>query len=105
MPIYQKTKTNFTQWMDNTNCRPTLPVDHIFTWGPSEGTETGQISEKNDCLGMLVYVTYVNSSQPCTKKKLTAQLRIINGQHCHTLQSLNTVLILLPKGKIWLIAL
>ena len=30
------TDTNFMQWTDNTNCRPTLPVIHKFTGGPSE---------------------------------------------------------------------
>jgi hypothetical protein len=29
------TGTNFTQWTDNTNCQPTVPVLHRFTGGPS----------------------------------------------------------------------
>jgi hypothetical protein len=27
--------THFTQWTDDTNCRPTVPVVHSFTGGPS----------------------------------------------------------------------
>jgi len=30
------TDTNFTQWTDNTNCRPTVPVVYQFTGGASE---------------------------------------------------------------------
>ena len=29
------TDTNFTQWTDNTNCQPTVPVVHKFTGGSS----------------------------------------------------------------------
>jgi hypothetical protein len=28
--------TNFTQWTDNTNCQPTVPIVHKFTGGASE---------------------------------------------------------------------
>jgi hypothetical protein len=51
------TDTNFTQWTDNTNCQPTLPVVHIVMWGPSEGKETGQSNEKNECIGMYILLT------------------------------------------------
>ena len=30
------TDTNFTQWTDNNNCRPTVPIVHKFTGGASE---------------------------------------------------------------------
>jgi hypothetical protein len=30
------TDTNFTQWTDNTNCQPTVPIVHKFTRGASE---------------------------------------------------------------------
>jgi hypothetical protein len=30
------TGTNFTQWTDNTNCQPTVPVVNTFIGGPSK---------------------------------------------------------------------
>jgi hypothetical protein len=70
------TSTNFTQWTDNTNCRPTIPVVHRFTGYPTGlcQTEPPHINKEPSPLNILM-------ARQGRQAPSTGQLKRLNTRH------------------------